>query len=753
VLPKARELVITETGGRLREIRDVLKKADSSRDPTEQEIRWFELKSVSPEEAVMLLRQMFEMPEDSNALPDGSLRLASDPVGLRLLVSGSPARMKQVTQLLKTIDQTPYGEQGEAEAQGAMQLEVYDVAPADPESVLKVMQTLLADIPGVRVATDPKTGNLLVLGRAKEQATARATVDQMRRDAQTVEVIQLHTVDPQLAVLGIGKLFGTEADKSLSVDADVVNRQLLIRGSAGQISQIRLLLQKMGEPAEGSGARLGQGKIRVIPVRDAEARELIGRLRELWSVVGANELRVVPMRGGRPGAEGERPGFIDERTPVPPKPSKEPADAPARPTHLRESQPAKMPEGRLASVRLAATQVEKPATEAVTPAEGAPTAPQTTPAPVKETRTESGEKSGKPPIFLFAGPDGLYLSSEDLGALDQLQGLINKMQGAPASDGPKLTVFYLRNAEAKAVAERLNELLASATPVTSTDNNRGGRNDNSNASGGILGNLGSVGTAGHITTSAPVSITPDTRLNALFVQAAPADVEMIEQVLKILDRRDTPEEIPAHSKPRLIPVLHTSASEIATVVKEVYQNRMVGSGGNNNRNMDPRAMMMQMWRGRGGRDRGRSGNNSSGQQDASQMTVSVDERTNSLIVSAPEKLFEEVRELVFALDRVASEDNEMVEVISLRQSNADAVRQALSELLGDAVESGTTSISGNRSGSNRGSSTWNRGSSRWGGFGGWSRGGGGNRGGRSSDRSRGGSSRGGRSTRGERGGR
>ncbi|HBO46082.1 MAG TPA: hypothetical protein DD670_19595, partial [Planctomycetaceae bacterium] len=670
VLPQARQLVITETGGRLREIRDVLKEADLGRDPASREIRWFELKSVSPEEAVVMLRQIFGMPEESYAMPDGSLNLATDPIGFRLLASGSEARIEQVEKLLKTIDQSPHGEETESAAtQAAPQLEVYDVTPADPDSVLKVMQTLLADIPGVRVATDPKTGNLIVLARPKEQGTVRATVDQMRREAQSVEVIRLRAVDPQLAVLAIGKLFANEGAKAPSVDADVVNRQLLIRGSAGQIAQIRMLLEKMGETFGQAQGSLVQGKVRLVPVQGQDAEQLVRRLRELWPVIGKNELHFLPAGDAGPAGEGpQRRGWIDERTPVPSATRDEESPSsvpPARPANTRREQPAETPRtaGRF---RFAATQSDDLGEQPATLPEGRATAP-------------TGPES-RPPIYVFSGPDGLYVSSDDLDALDQLQRLIDTLQGGSVSGEPRLTVFYLRNAEAKGVAERLNQLLAgttSAAPAAGT------------AATGILGSLGTVGSIGRITPSGPISITPDTRLNALLVQAAPADVNLIEEVLRILDRRDGPADIPAQPKPRLIPVYHTSASEIAKVVKDVYQGRMAGATTGSAQATDPRAMMMQMFRGRGGGG-GDAGAGADAKQELSKMTIGVDERTNSLIVSAPETLFEEVRDLVHALDDVASDDVETVEVVSLRESNADAVREALSSLLGDSIQGGTT---------------------------------------------------------------
>ena len=89
------------------------------------------------------------------------------------------------------------------------------------------------------------------------------------------------------------------------------------------------------------------------------------------------------------------------------------------------------------------------------------------------------------------------------------------------------------------------------------------------------------------------------------------------------------------------------------------------------------------------------------------MSIGVDERTNSVVVAAPEPLFEEVRQLVLTLDQAASEENQTVQVLSLRNSNPETVQAALSTVFGDLVQSSGTSNSrtGSRSGTQTGASS------------------------------------------------
>lgn len=722
MLPQARQLIVTETGGKLREIRDVLERAEAVGDPSKQELKWFELKSVSPDEAAAVLRQIFEIPEGGNATADGSMRMATDPIGLRLLISGTPERLEQVTKMLQTIDQPAFGEPAEAAQQAALQVEVYDIAPADPESVLRVTQTLLAESPGVRLAIDPKTGYLIALARPTEHATIRATIDQMRKDAQGVEVLQLRVLDPQIAVLAIGKLFGTDPQKAPSVDADISNRQLLIRGSAGQIAEVRSLLAKMGETF-GSAPGMAGGKLRLLPMDDRSAEELVERLEALWPALGSNELRFIRGGGGPTGGDSP-PRMIDERTPVPGERREEPAPRfpDSRPGDSQQRSPVKTESGKRRVVRLASLQsdedsVEAPPVPDPTAANPHPPTPEIVPQ-IESTPSLSGANTAAPensPIFILAGPQGLVISSEDIEALDRLQGLIDTLQGDVSADSgePKLTVFYLRHAQAQAVAERLTQLFAGAAPTATTSTPapaQGGRGEPA-APSGIMGTLGAGGTVGRLTPKGPVSITPDQRLNALLVQAAPSDIDMVERILQILDRPGSPEDVPAEPKPRLIPVVHMAASDVAEVIKEVYKDRL--STGNT-RGGSPAEQMMAMFRGRRGEDGGPPGQMPPGaaatKDTTPKLSVGVDTRTNSLIVLAPEPLFEEVRELVASLDQVAADDVETVEVVRLSESNVESVRDTLSTLLGDSIESSSSS-------SNRRSSRSGSGNSPWGGGG------------------------------------
>ena len=68
-------------------------------------------------------------------------------------------RVQKLEEIHKLLD-VDYGQKPPIGPIESPQLEIYSVAGTDPAAVLQVMQTLLAGLPDVRLATDPKTGNL-----------------------------------------------------------------------------------------------------------------------------------------------------------------------------------------------------------------------------------------------------------------------------------------------------------------------------------------------------------------------------------------------------------------------------------------------------------------------------------------------------------------------------------------------------------------------------------------------------------------
>lgn len=349
------------------------------------------------------------------------------------------------------------------------------------------------------------------------------------------------------------------------------------------------------------------------------------------------------------------------------------------------------------------------------------------------------------PIFVAPGPKGLMVISQDTQALDEFERLLRSLAAGWGGSSTELTVFYLKHAQAAAVAETLQAVLAggstsstdeAARPFRSSGPQPGwmppfgppfpaaGGNQNGTSANWTLplgpSLPGPTSPTANPTTSSitnpaaspqsslagrkvPLRITPEPRLNALIVQAGPDDLELIEELLRTLDQPQSPEEILAQPKPRIIPLRHASAEEVAEVIRQAYSDRLVsGSGRSGSQGFGPMGgpfpsppgptpeFVQQIAMLGSAVGRAASGLRRSGQEEP-KMSLGVDTRTNTLIVAAPDPLYREVRDLVAQLDQAAQRPEETVQVIAMRGSHSGVLRYALPALLGDRVRVGATS--------------------------------------------------------------
>jgi len=688
----------------------MLQRIENPQGPGTGKLRSFDLEHALPEEILPVVRKLIGIAEDADATSDGSVRLAVDPVGGRLLVTGQSDKIAQIEEIIEAIN-VPASDGSEAgpTAAESPQLEVYTVDTADPQSVLAVMQTLMEGMPDVRLAIDDKTNNLVALARPSQHATIKATLAQMQHDRRLIEVIHLHTVDPQIAVLSINKLFSEPGAKKdappaggLQVDADPTTGQLFVRGTQAQIEQVRTLLEKMGEGEVDADAATVNSTVRLLPLTGREAQIALQRAQEIWPELRPNRIRVVTPSVAIPTIRpstppGEQLGPPERHDPALPPPRPAPQEPAVEPSPMDDG-PSEPPEPAATTRRSRSTR----AFFAVQHVEAEPGVEQQQPAPEVQSPfapEASGAEVGDPAtIVAIPGSGGLMIVSQDIEALNDFEELLDALAGAMMTGDAELTVFYLKHAKAAVVAETLNRIFGGMS--SSSSSQAGGSAAAAPGMSGVLGAMMGLGGLS-ITPIGSVSITPDARLNALIVQANPADVADIEQLLKILDQRDSPEDVLAAPKARMIPLLNTLAEEIATIVKEVYRDRLAsgsGSRGGSGSGNSPQQFFQAMRDMRGGSSRGgRGGGNEDSQTD--KMSVGVDARTNSLVVVAADALFQEIKQLAEQLDQAALESNQTMRVVTLGRASPAAVQEALSSLLGTSVKTGNGS--GSRGGSTR----------------------------------------------------
>lgn len=735
-LPQARQIQVTETAGRLRTIRSIVNAVEQP-GLTNAGVREFTLRYLTYDTAMPTIRQMMGIPADASGTSDGSTQITRSATDNKLLYRGTAQYATRLEGLLRLID-VPEAAAG---IEGTPQLEVYSLTQADPDAVETALKNLLGGDPSVHITSDDKNGFIVAIAKPAQQATIRATIEQMQQDGRQVDVINLANVDPQMAVLAINKLFGGSGEepdpKAPRVDADIASRSLLVRGTNSQVEQIRALLRKLGETDDEPGAiAKNRKRVRLLPLSGAAARSAIAQIEQIWPNVGANRIRIVAPTATipiyrpndsmqsptetnppaspaivLPSAEIATPPVqnplqyffngLQRSAPVEPETSSEdsrPAsdkdqvndasmtesaalvnlDGPKNTTSANRvfrfvAGPTPPPVESAADTITATVQTEIDAPS--DPEVAAARSPEDSVA--AEQSAEQGSSSRGAPILIAPGPGGTVIASDDVEALDQLEELLSIIAGRSSATGREYAVFYLKYSKASTVAEILAAIFGGRTG----GNDRGiigqmANNALGDVGGALMGDLLMGSGGGGAFTSANVDIIPDARLNALVVHAKAADLDTIEQLLKVLDQRAGPEDVEAEAEARLIQVVNTSANDVAQVVQTVYQDRMSGPGAM----LSPQDMMRMI----------RGGPNT--EQSVQKMSIAVDVPNNMLIVRAPDPLFNEVKALVEQLDQSFADSPEVTRVVPMKLTNTAAVQKALTSIL-PSVTTNTTSSS------------------------------------------------------------
>jgi type II secretory pathway component GspD/PulD (secretin) len=187
-------------------------------------------------------------------------------------------------------------------------------------------------------------------------------------------------------------------------------------------------------------------------------------------------------------------------------------------------------------------------------------------------------------------------------------------------------------------------------------------------------------------------------LNRLIVQGSAAEIERIEGYLRIIDKDTSITSVETYGTSRVIELLHTKASEVAAAIREAYADRVTGSTGGRGgvaSQGSPEQVRAEAIAAKLAEARAReSGKKASSKQPAGRpeadlepkMTIAVHEPSNSLIVTAPEQLFQEVEQLAKEID---SRGEQTVEVVV--PVNGAAMESMLRQVfLGEAPSSRST---------------------------------------------------------------
>lgn len=667
--------------------------------------------------------------------PNAAVTLAVDERTNSLLVTASPANIKIVEEAIESVDLPPLdGEYGRSNREPY--LEVYQLETAD---AIEVTKTLNVMYPGTILNEDGRTRRIHIKATQdvhREIAQTIKQLDGLGAGATQMAVIPLGRMDAYTATTSIQSLFYADGESAPVVQPHPTDNALIVRGSNDQVTQIKLLVTQL-EPGEGGGYG-GEGNLRTIPLGGRDPEAFLKALERVWNVRGRNPIRtVIPSDTG---------AIRDRRVPSATSPfsTEEPAEAaPARPQSAPEkpkadssgdkpSQSAGRPpyetpvaarlDGKfLKSVPndLAFAFADDPFSEVsyTAASQGDASADDNAPSAndaatdeeldqffldlnaAEAARAAAAEGDSNSPIAITIQGGNLMIASEDEAALDRLEDVIASLAAAmPAK--PQWTVFYLRSADATQTASILERLF----PTSSVSTSVGASSD-----GGFMGELTSglssmgrgianmSGLDSMLSGPQTLRIIPDVRSNSLFVSGPPHQIDEVEDVLRILDASELPEQLRDRA-PRYIAVKHAQVGEVADIIRDVFKEELTppqpaqqqrGGGGN------PFAALM-------------GGGGSAASAPKVQMTLGIDYQNSRLYVASNEPTFLQVQAMVEEIDTAALEARRAIRVVPLQHASSAIIQQTIGSLL-PRVKVSSSSTSGRTSsgGSSNGGSSDN----------------------------------------------
>jgi len=657
-LTNSNQLLITETGGKLRLIHETLQLSEMPDAGRMSKILVLALKHMSAEELLGIARPLLGLKDTSNVSDD--LSISTDAFGAKLFATGSPDKLQKLRDIVMQIDVPP--EDAKITTATAEQVVVrsHMVRGSDPQTTMDVLQTQFAGQANINLALDPKSNNVIARATPSDHQVIEEIIETLAGESSDFQVIQLDKIDTQAAILTLEKFFGKQSSKDAK-DAsvskgpifygDTLTRRIMVKGTKQEVEQVRELLSKV----ESSGPTLDglRKNARFLPYSGKSADKMLDQIDLLWEATKKKgRIRKVEPK--------DRDAKADEKTSA--------SIAPA-------------------GVMLARMQ-DPPSDEAT----DRPINPQTT----DETDTQSrGDE-----VKIYRGPSGLIVTSDDPQLLNEFDEIARVVQEQMAAGPTEPTVFYLKHITAPAAEELIRSVLG-GTSASSGGGGGGGLLGDVASSvlggGGFLGSLLGMGGGGSgssvssssMTASGDVFITADPRQNALWVQANGMDMQLIEQLIDIIDTEEGPVDIQTRGIPHILYLETAPVAQVEATVKAVFADRLSSTAqAAAQRPPSPQEFIEALRGGGGGRNRGSAPKELKEQT----MSITADTKNNALIVMAPKQLFEQVEALVKELDKTAEGAEDSVVVVPLGGDvNPSTIRSALSSVFGTQARTSSTS--------------------------------------------------------------
>lgn len=571
--------------------------------------------------------------------------ITADKATNTVIVHGPADKIKQAKDVLTSIDK-PRFEGDKGIMKGAPEFKTHDLPSGSAETMLKVLQETYKDDSSFRISV---IGPTRLFVNADPQTHWEISMFINKDFQPTVlksEMVTLNRLDAVQFAETIKGMLPDTKNGAPYIEADKDNNGIRIRGTVEQIKDVKGIIKSFDEnPFPGSGTSrtviLDKGSGATV----SEALYLLlGKMypeSDIKLFLPSQLDKKIDFRKPAEKKDEEKNG-AEKKTPI----------AQMNADQLREWMYLK--DKRSLPVSYTAAQEEKKQSKEKQPA----------------------KKMGQLMISGFG--NRVLLTSDDPKALDMAQQLIRILVNTEAGPGD-FEVVHLRVANAVEIAKIIDEAF----------NGKAGGGQGGRGGGGPPGlNIPGLST---LTSLIPgmsggqqgrvenIRIVADPGTNALLVRAKPIDMltirRLLDQHLDVLN-----EETLATIKTHVIgPLKHANAADVADLLRQVYAESMKSSGGG----------------GGGGFGGGFSPfggprpSDSGASERRVMLTVGIDNHTNSLYVSCPTTLFNDIKDLVDNVEKSSSEAKQSIKIVPIADLDTAVVQQAIAAVSGQTTATAT----------------------------------------------------------------
>ena len=676
-LPTAGQILVCETGGKLRIIRDLIERSEKPNGARSAKIVTLPLKHVSADEVLGIARPLLGLKEGLNTSDDFSI--STDTFGNTIYATGTADKLQKLRDITTEIDVKPSDEAAKTTVAVPPFFKTHRLLGSDPSTTMDVLQSTFSGQTNMKLSLDPKTNNILALATKEDHIKIEAIIAELAGQNSDFEVIQLTKLDTQAAILTLEKFFGKQSKDAATAKGpifygDAASKRIMVKGTKEEVAQIRTLLNTV-EASSPESDSLIDGLL-LLPYKGKAADRMLEQI-ELLMQARKSKSRfrmILP-----PGESKINSGG---------KASEEPAPAPKTQN-----------DGRSASE----VRPINPFPRFITAAQESENAQSAKTVTAAATAQATGGLFDE--IVIRRGPNGLIITSDNPDALREFNQLYKIAQEQLANAPAEPAVIVLKHIKAAAAAELIKSIIAGEA-ATGGGGGSGILGDVASSvlgGGGIFGSLFGGGGGGSSASSSSaitgaaatgnVVITPDPRLNALWVQANGSDMQMVEDLILMIDIPDTGIVNLTRGSPETIFINNVPVADIEAIVKQVFVDRIAAApGAGAQRQPSPQEILQLI--GGGGRRGGGGGGGGAAQSELKEqtMTVSSDKKNNALIVVAPPMLFQDVKKLVEELDQASEDDDPSFIVVPMpAEVNATTMQNALKSAFGASVKTSTAS--------------------------------------------------------------